>query len=189
MNTKINTNDYVIIGQIGAPYAIKGWVHLQSFMEEQAGIMDFAHWQLKAENDSWQPVRVTNIRPHGKGFVAKLELIDNPEQAALFTNRYIAVERDFLPELATEEHYWVDLLQLEVFDQANTRLGIVTSILETGANDVLVVTDVPEISYHAQNVAGVKEYLIPYIPGQYVLQVDSAAKKILVAWDDLENLE
>ena len=49
-------------------------------------------------------------------------------------------------------------------------LGTVDHLIETGANDVLVVK-------------GERERLIPFIRGQVVLQIDLAAGEIQVDWD------
>jgi 16S rRNA processing protein RimM len=47
---------------------------------------------------------------------------------------------------------------------------VVDKILETGANDVLVIR-------------GEREHLVHYVPGQYVLSVDLAASVMVVDWD------
>ena len=49
-------------------------------------------------------------------------------------------------------------------------LGRVTGLMETGANDVLMVS-------------GDRERLIPFIPEQVILRVDDAAGRIAVDWD------
>lgn len=53
-------------------------------------------------------------------------------------------------------------------------LGKVKQILETGANDVLV------LQAPADDAHNIKERLVPFIPEQFILEVDVAAKKILV---------
>jgi len=49
-------------------------------------------------------------------------------------------------------------------------LGTVDHLIETGANDVLVVK-------------GDREHLVPFISGQVVIDVDLAAGEIRVDWD------
>ena len=67
------------------------------------------------------------------------------------------------------EVYWAELQGLEVINVDGSRLGEVTGLMETGANDVLVVV-------------GVRERLIPYVPERHVLEVDLSAEQTRVEW-------
>jgi 16S rRNA processing protein RimM len=75
-----------------------------------------------------------------------------------------------LPTASSGEFYWADLLGLKVVNKEQDELGRVVRIIETGANDVLVVQcdDQPEI-------------LIPFI-ADAVVKVDVAAGVIAVDW-------
>lgn len=84
----------------------------------------------------------------------------------------IAVDRVQLPELAKEEYYWAELIGLEVLNMAGETLGKVDHLLETGANDVLVVkTDDKQ------------ERLIPYVKGGVVKEIDLEKGCLRVDWD------
>jgi 16S rRNA processing protein RimM len=76
--------------------------------------------------------------------------------------------RDDLPPPEENEFYWSDLIGLKVVNTAGVELGKVASLLQTGANDVLVVT-------------GERERLIPFVK-QVVVDVDKAAAVIQVDW-------
>ena len=69
----------------------------------------------------------------------KLAGIDDRDAAALWTGSDVAVDRDRLPALAENEYYWSDLIGLDVMTRDGVALGKVENLLETGANDVLVV--------------------------------------------------
>jgi 16S rRNA processing protein RimM len=56
------------------------------------------------------------------------------------------------------------------------RLGRVSKLLETGANDVLVVQ--PDDQSIDQ-----RERLIPYVPDQFILRVDLGTREMQVDWD------
>ena len=84
-----------------------------------------------------------------------------------------------MPALDEGEYYWDQLQGLAVYTQFNgerQRLGVVSKLFETGANDVLVVLG------DAQSIDQ-RERLVPYVPGQFVLSVDLQAGEILVDWD------
>jgi 16S rRNA processing protein RimM len=68
------------------------------------------------------------------------------------------------------EYYWADLEGLRVVNLEGVEFGTVSHLFETGANDVLVVTD------------GERERLIPFTRNA-VKKVDLAAREIRVDWD------
>ena len=82
----------------------------------------------------------------------------------------IGIYRGQLPETREDEFYWSDLIGLQVINADGKRLGEVDHLLETGANDVLVVR-------------GEREYLIPYLPEQVIQDIDLDAQVIRVDWD------
>eukprot|EP01126_Amoeba_proteus_P053951 TRINITY_DN6604_c0_g1_i1.p1 TRINITY_DN6604_c0_g1~~TRINITY_DN6604_c0_g1_i1.p1 ORF type:complete len:180 (-),score=7.64 TRINITY_DN6604_c0_g1_i1:374-913(-) len=167
------TTDIVVIGKIGAPYGIKGWVHVQSFTSSSADILQFPVWKLKPNlTQDWQDYVVTQARQHGTNYVAQLGNMHDRDAAALLTNAEIAVLRDNLPTLETEdEYYWSDLIGLNIVNLHDVSLGVVTEVIATGANDVLVVEQ------------GETQILIPFVLEQYVSSVNLAKKIIKVDWE------
>ncbi len=82
----------------------------------------------------------------------------------------IGIPRDELPATQPDEYYWHDLQGLTVVTLAGERLGTVDHLIETGANDVLVVE-------------GDRERLIPFVMGQVIVDVDLDKGEIQVDWD------
>ncbi len=173
-----DSSNLVNVGRITALFGIKGWVKVHSYTEPQENLFEYHPWWLKTAH-GLKKVEIDEARPHGDAFVAHIVGVDDRDVAALYTAVDIAVERDLLPELDDGEYYWSQLEGLAVFTQfsgARQRLGIVDKMLETGANDVLVVlADAASIDQ--------RERLIPYVPEQFVLSVDLVAGEILVDWD------
>ncbi len=83
-------------------------------------------------------------------------------------NQYVYVRADQLDSLAEDEYYHHQILGLQVFSDSGEPLGVVTTILETGSNDVLVV----------QSPTG-KEILLPVID-EVILRIDLAGGTIRV---------
>jgi 16S rRNA processing protein RimM len=168
----------VNVGRITALFGIKGWVKIHSYTEPEENVFEYHPWWLKTAQGV-KKVEVDEFRPHGDAFVAHIVGIDDRDLAALYTSVDIAVERNLLPELDEGEYYWSQLEGLAVytqFDGQHRRLGVVDKILETGANDVLVVAADP-------GSIDKRERLVPYVPEQFVLSVDLVAREILVDWD------
>lgn len=150
-------------------YGVKGWVRVFSYTQPRDNIIHYQPWYLR-RSDGWQAQHVAEGGGHGKGVIARLEGCDNREQAAALMNCDIRVLRDQLPATAPGEYYWSDLQGLEVVTLDNEPLGKVDHMLETGANDVLVVR-------------GERERLIPFVHDHVVKQVDLVAGVIRVDWD------
>ena len=158
----------VVMGKIVAAQGILGWVKVQTFTEYLDSLLDYDTWYVGNEQ-VWRPLQVLEANVHGKVLVAKLEDIADRTAAEKYKGLLIAVPRDSLPEQEEGEYYWSDLVGLSVEDLAGEKFGAVDSLLETGANDVLVV----------KGERG--ETLIPFI-ASVVQQVDLKKKTIRVDW-------
>jgi len=141
----------IVLGKMSAPFGVKGWVKVTSFTKPPEGILKYKNWSV-----------VKN------GSERKLGLLDR-DAAALLTHSEIRVERQDLPA-SDDSFYWADLIGLQVTTKEGVSLGLVDSLMETGANDVLVVK-------------GDRERLVPWIEGDVVIDVDLAAGAIRVDWD------
>lgn len=168
----------VDVGQITAVHGVSGWVKVRSATEPQENILNYRPWWLKTRHGV-RAVEVDDGRLHGNGLIAHIVGVDDRDRAGEYCNVNIAVQRDQLPELAPGEYYWHQLQGLRVisdYEGNHFRLGVVERLLETGANDVLVVRG-------GSDSIDRRERLIPYVPGQYVKAVDLAAGEMRVEWD------
>lgn len=158
----------VLVGRISGLFGVKGWVKVYSATRPRENLFDYAPWLIQMD-DGWREFRVLEWRAQGKGLVARLKGVDDRDQAAALLQRDIMIRREQLPAL-DEGWYWIDLIGLEVSTVSGERLGRVESLMETGANDVLVV-------------AGERQRLIPFTPGHAVREVDMQSGRIVVDWD------
>lgn len=197
----------VELGKIVGVWGVKGWVKLHSYTRNREDIADYSKWCLRLEspkssskgnskgsedqrllavsepqslNSSDQWVEVQDCRLQGPGVVAKLLGVDSREAAEPLIGHHIFVDQSDLPKLQDGEYYWQQLIGLEVNNTLGATLGRVTSLLETGANDVLVVESDAE--------GAIPEVLIPYVK-EVVLEVDLNHQKMLVEWDPSFLLE
>ena len=162
----------MLVGRIGGAYGIKGWVHVKSFTEPAETIFGYSPWHLRAPIATrlMQMAELDEGKPHGKSLIAKLQGIADRDAAEGLRGLEIHVDRDRLPELAEGQFYWSDLEGLRVEDSNGVELGQVDHLLDTGAQDVMVVT-------------GKSRHLIPFCYGDTVLGVDLQAGLIRVDWD------
>jgi len=159
----------LVMGVIARPYGVSGWVHINTYTEHPDNLLDYRPWYLHRQG-RWQTVRLLDGRLHGKGLIARLEGCHDRDAAEALKGIEIGIYREQLPAGAVDEYYWSDLVGLQVLTKDDTVLGLVDHLIETGANDVLVVK-------------GAREYLVPFIQGQVIEKVDLEAREIRVDWD------
>ena len=159
----------VVMGKIVAAQGIQGWVKVQTFTEYLDSLLDYDTWYVGNEH-AWRPLEVLEANVHGgRVLIAKLQGVVDRTAAEKCKGLLIAVPRNSLPEQPEGEYYWSDLIGLSVENLSGEKFGIVDSLLETGANDVLVV----------KGEQG--ETLIPFI-ASVIQQVSLKERTIRVDW-------
>jgi len=184
-NTQQASSNMVVMGRIVAPYGVFGWLKIVPDTEAFDGLFDYDTWWL-GKGDDWREMVVETAKTHNDVLVVKLKGIDDRDAALACKGKQIAVPRDQLPEAEENEYYWSDLIGLRVKNKQDVDFGLIVDVFETGANDVIAVrADV--IKQEDSTVKAVakekpQERLIPFID-DVVLEVDLAAKTMLVDWD------
>jgi 16S rRNA processing protein RimM len=108
------------------------------------------------------------VIPQPKGFLCKLAGCDSRNDAEALAGTLLAVAKDVLPA-SDDEIYWIDLIGRSVETPDGTSLGRVDRVLETGANDVLVVV-------------GDRERLLPFIESVFP-EVGATDAPLVAHWD------
>ena len=157
------------MGRVAAPFGIKGWVKVQVFSDDPGTLMDFESWRI-GRGSEHRLYRVETVQDHSNTLVAKLNGIDDRDAAFALRGQEISVERSHLAPPADDEFYWSDLIGLKAVNREGIELGTVSSLMESGAHDLLVVK-------------GAREYLIPFVAA-FVGKVDVAGGRIEVDWGE-----
>jgi 16S rRNA processing protein RimM len=162
----------VVMGRIGAPYGVRGWVKVQPFSAAPDALLDHATWWIgERDGRAGRPLRMIEGRLHAGAVVAKLEGIDSRETAATLKGLDVAVPRDALPDAEDDEVYLGDLVGFEVVNRSGIALGRVAAVSANGAQPLLRLA-----------VAADGERLIPFVPA-IVDEVDLDARRIVVDWE------
>ena len=169
----------VTLGHIAAVYGIKGWLKIHSNTSPMENILNYSHWILEHDGQL-KTVEIDQSRRHGKGLVAHIVGCDDREQARNFSGWQITVNIDDLPEPEDDEVYWHQLENLDVFSRNsegdNILLGKISHLMETGANDVLVIRP-------SKGSIDRRERLVPWLTPQVVLEVNPEKGFVRVDWD------
>jgi len=173
-----NPDTHVVMGRIGAPWGIKGWVKLFSFTDPSENLLEYQRYLIQGEG-GLVAVEFDEMRAQGREYVGHIKGCDVREQAGQFTGRELLLEKAGLPELE-EGFYWHELEGLRVQTLSGQDLGTVQYLMETGANDVLVIKG-------DKASVDTAERLLPYVEDQVIKEVDLDKGLILVDWDAAWN--
>lgn len=163
----------VILGHLGAPYGVKGWLHIRSHTHPDTNLFAYQDW-LIGRSGQWQPTKLLNWRGAPKRWVVQILGCDNREAAALITQCPVGIYRDQLEPLPKDQFYWTDLENLEVWDQEKDLfLGHVYTLKAMPTYDSLIVKR-PDASGAS--------FTIPFILEDTVVRVDLARQRIWVRY-------
>ena len=165
----------VNIGRIGRAHGVQGWVNIISFTEPKENILTYQPWQLRSLT-TLKTITFEASRILGDGIIVKLAGCNDRDVAKAYTNAEIAIEQERFPQLEAGEYYWTDLIGLRVINQNGVTLGDVIDLMETGSNDVLIVRE-------TLDSGAPRDHLIPYLPKEFVVDINLDTKVIQVIWD------
>lgn len=135
--------------------ASKVWVRLGRGLPPQAKVPDCG----------WIQAEILRVSGHGGDRRIRMIGLESRDQAEWLTRAEIGLPRAELPEPDEDEHYWADLLGLNVINEQGVSLGSVDRLDTNGAHDWLISGP----------------HWIPFVDA-YVLEVDLTARRILVDW-------
>jgi len=164
-----------VVGKVTSTYGVKGWVKVLSYTEPRENLLNYRQVTWVSETGQ-RELEVEAGKQHGKGLILKFKGFETPEAVRVLCGGLMEVAVEQFPELAEGEYYWHQLEGLKVMTTAGQLLGVVDHLMETGANDVLVVRATPD-SIDQQ------ERLIPYLPDQVIQKVDLEAGCLTVDWE------
>jgi 16S rRNA processing protein RimM len=156
---------FLVVGKIRRPHGVHGDVVVEIYTDFPDRLVPKKSIFLGEQHIK---LIIARRRQHNEGLLLGFEGISSPEQAGRYRNQFLSITASETPKLPEGRYYFHELLDLQVIDESGNTLGTLTEILETGANDVYVVT--------ANNG---HELLLPAIP-EVVLNVDQEAKKITI---------
>ena len=155
------------VGHVLGAYGLKGWVRVFSHTSPRENILNYTPWWME-RGDDMQAFEVQG-RQQGRQVLAKLAGIDDRSQAEELIGKRLFIDAGQLPKLEADEYYWSDLIGLEVVTLQAEPLGRIAAMMETGADDVMVLE-------------GERERLIPFVLDEIVTEVDLGNRRLVVDW-------
>jgi 16S rRNA processing protein RimM len=153
------------IGNILAPHGVRGEFKLRLQTDDPEHLMTIKRVYL---GDEKTPRIVLDVRLHAGHALMRLQGISSPDTVERFRGTPLRIRGADARPLAADEYFLYQIIGLDAFDEAGNRLGRVTDLMETGANEVLVIS--PEEG---------ADILLPSHP-EVVVSMDPAAGRIVV---------
>lgn len=163
-----DTQNRVAMGYIKGVFGIKGWLKIAANTEYSDSLLDYPEWQLVKDGKTVVVTLEAGKVVNGE-LQVKFESIDDRDSAFSLRGYTIEIPREAFAPTEEGEYYWADLVGMTVTNKDNAILGKVSNLMETGANDVLVVN------------GKYGQILIPFV-SQYVETVDTGSKTIIADW-------
>jgi 16S rRNA processing protein RimM len=161
---------WVELGRIGAPFGVKGWMHVDSYTDPSDGLLGYPHWVLRIGSGERITRRVAEGHPQGDRLVARLDGVEDRDAASALTGAVIEVQRAEMPPPGKRQYYRADLVGLAVRNLEGVQLGNVMQFVDAPTGPVMVVRD-----------AEGREHWVLATP-QYLRKVEVDAGLILVNW-------
>ena len=150
---------YLRVGVISSTHGLKGEVKVFPTTDDPQRFHKLKKVFLDTGKE-YLPLTIAGVRFFKNQVILQFKEFQDINEVERYRGRDLLIERDQAVPLAENENFIVDLIDLEVFDDTEKRLGVLTDVLQTGANDVYVV----------ETDEG-KEILLPAIPS-CILEVD-----------------
>ncbi len=162
--------EWVELGRLGAPYGIKGWLHVESYTEPPERLLDYPVWTLRLASGERVQRQLLEGRAHGAALVANLAGAQDRDAAVRLTGAWVEVERAALPQPKRGEFYRADLVGFAVTNLEGVALGSVSHFVDAPRGTVMVTRD-----------ARGREHWVLAQPA-HLKKVDLAERTIVVDW-------
>ena len=166
-------NEYIIIGKLIGAHGIRGEMKVFPITDDVRRFSTISECMLLSPNEKLlRTIHVTGKRFALETVIISVETITDRDEAQKLSGLFLAVKREEAAPLAAGRYFITDLIGCKVTDSKKGLLGVISDVLQTGANDVLVVKR-----------SGKLDLLIPYLK-EAVTAVDVSSRQISVELPD-----
>ncbi|MGB1252215.1 MAG: ribosome maturation factor RimM [Candidatus Promineifilaceae bacterium] len=160
----------MIIGRIRKPHGVRGElkVSILSELPERFLWLEQVHYARRADDQNPSILEIETIRFHQEDALIKFAGYDGRDAAGVLRQHYLLVPIEEAIPLEEGEYYTYQIIGLNVYTESGDHLGVVSDLIETGANDVFVVD------------GKLGELLIPDTK-EVVKKIDIEAKQIMIS--------
>lgn len=151
----VSEKDKILVGKIVAPQGIRGEVRVQTYTAVPTDLRDLSVFCSRFGAGAFHFVRAI---PVSSVIVARIDGIDNRNDAELLRGTELFINRDELPALADGEYYQADLIGMHVI-RDGTEIGIVDDIQNYGGGDILELDNGEMVAFRGADVDLIKKII------------------------------
>lgn len=167
--------DVLQVGIITSTHGVRGEVKVFPTTDDAKRFKQLKQVLLDTGKEM-RPLQLEGVKFFKNMVILKFEGMDNIDDVIKFRQKSLYVERKDAVKLQKDEYFIADLIDIDVFTEDGIRLGRLTDVITTGANDVYAV------ALEENNLFGAaagKEILIPAIR-QCILDININERKMTV---------
>ncbi len=163
--------EFLLAGKLLKTHGLKGELWLKVITDFPEIFFSETHIFI---GPNYKEIEVKEVKPAGDKLLISFLGIDNVNDVRGFVNWNVFFSTLQMPQLPEGDYYIHQLIGLSVFDLENVRIGTLSEVLQTGANDIYVIL---------LDDGNIKEVLIPAIESA-IKEIDLDSGKMLVNIDD-----
>lgn len=155
------------VGIITAPHGVRGEVKVYPTTDDPMRFKGLKQVLLDTGKEKLT-LEIEGVKFFKKLVILKFKELNDINGVEKYRQKSLYVTREQAVRLGRDEYFIADLMGLRVLDEREQEIGVLEDVIETGANDVYVIT-----------MKDGRELLLPAIK-QCILQVDIGAGFIKV---------
>lgn len=131
--------DFLKVGVITTTHGVRGEVKVYPTTEDAERFLELEYVLLDTGREM-RRLDIENVKFFKNLAILKFKGVDNINDIEKYRGRDLWIPREEGQELGEDEYYIADLLGMDVVLEDGSPFGTLKDVLETGANDVYVVT-------------------------------------------------
>ena len=159
---------YLRVGVITSPHGVRGEVKVYPTTDDAMRFKKLDHVILDLGRGESRELKIRQVKFFKNMVILKFDGVDTMNEVEGWRQKDLLITRDQAVPLQEDEFFITDLIGLTVVTDEGDTLGTLTDVMETGANEVYIIT--------SENHG---EVLLPAIH-ECILDIDVEAKKMKV---------
>ncbi len=126
----------ILVGQVSGAFGVRGEIRIKAFTDDPLGLLRYG---ALLREDGAAGLNLIGGRATGDALISRAKEVETREQAQALRGLRLYIERAALPEPDEDEFYLADLIGLRVVSPNGSDMGVVKSVMNFGAGDLLEI--------------------------------------------------